>query len=253
MRTIIFLATVLSMTVFANAATRYVNSTGSADFTTIQAAINAAASGDRILVADGLYTGTGNRDIDFDGKNILIASQNGPTNCIIDCNASATDRHRAFYFHSSETNGAVVKGFTVKRGFEENGGAFFCDNSSPVIANCLIVYNGASSCGAGIYCGNLARPKIINCTLSKNIAGSQGSAIYSDNQSKPAILNSILWENDPNEIQSSQIEISYSIISGGYPGLGNFDVPPGFVDYQNDDFHLQSEGWRWDRQSQIWV
>jgi hypothetical protein len=56
-----------------------------ADQPTIQAGIDAAVNGDTVLVADGTYTGVGNRDIDFKGKAITVKSENGPENCIIDC------------------------------------------------------------------------------------------------------------------------------------------------------------------------
>ncbi|GAG11887.1 unnamed protein product, partial [marine sediment metagenome] len=51
------------------------------EYSTIQAAIDDANDGDTILVADGNYTGPGNRDIEFNGKSITLKSKNGPQNC----------------------------------------------------------------------------------------------------------------------------------------------------------------------------
>ncbi len=52
---------------------------GSADhpFDAIQEGINAAVAGDTVEVADGVYTGNGNRDLDFHGKAITVRSASG--------------------------------------------------------------------------------------------------------------------------------------------------------------------------------
>ena len=80
---------------FAHAATRYVG-TGEG-YATIQSAIDASSDGDMIIVRDGTYTGTGNRDIDFKGKAIHLKSENGPDTCIVDCEGSEAERDRAGY------------------------------------------------------------------------------------------------------------------------------------------------------------
>lgn len=53
---------------------------------TIQAAIDAAASGDEVVLADGVYGGEGNRDNVIDGKALTVRSVSGdPELCVIDC------------------------------------------------------------------------------------------------------------------------------------------------------------------------
>jgi hypothetical protein len=49
-----------------------VDDDGPADFNNIQAAIDDSNDGDKIIVADGTYTGEGNRDIDYQGKAIIL-------------------------------------------------------------------------------------------------------------------------------------------------------------------------------------
>ncbi len=44
------------------------------DKATIQGGINVAVDGDTVLVADGTYTGDGNRRIDFGGRAIVVVS-----------------------------------------------------------------------------------------------------------------------------------------------------------------------------------
>ena len=57
---------------------------GGAQFTTILPAIANAAEGDTILVAPGTYTGLGNHDLDFQGKNLVLTSSHGAEQTIID-------------------------------------------------------------------------------------------------------------------------------------------------------------------------
>ncbi len=76
----------------AQATTYVVKSDGKGDFPNIQAAINAAASGDTVALTDGVFTGDGNRDISFLGKAMVLRSLSGnPVGCRISA-PQPTDR-----------------------------------------------------------------------------------------------------------------------------------------------------------------
>ncbi|MBU0618046.1 MAG: hypothetical protein KKI02_10040, partial [Planctomycetes bacterium] len=128
------------------------------DYPTIQAAIDASVDGEVVLVADGTYVGEGNKNLDFGGKAITVRSENGPENCIIDCE----NDEDGFRFHSGETSDAIVDGFTIRNG--DTG--ITCSNSSPMILNCRIT----GCTGAGVGCGD-GSPTIINCGISGNAYG----------------------------------------------------------------------------------
>ena len=185
------IAVFLSITGLAAPATFTVAGNGSGDFTTIQAALDAAVGGvDEIVVANGTYTGVGNRDLDFKGKAIVLRSIGGAANCIIDCQGQG----RAFIFQSGEGSGTVVDGFTIINGYHPDyGGAIECDGSSPTISNCVIT-NCSSYDGGAIDCYN-ASPIIVYCTIMNNHALNDGGAIECYDGSNPTITDCVITGN----------------------------------------------------------
>ena len=184
MKKLIFALTCLLFAIPCQARIITVDDNETADFNNIQAAIDDSNDDDTIIVADGTYTGVGNRDIDFLGKAITLRSENGPENCIIDCQGSKSDKHRGFHFHSNEDANSLVDGFTITNGWgpietidtldQSAGGGIYCYQSSPKIKNCIIKDNMASNegslivgSGAGIFC-NYANTVIIDCLIENN-------------------------------------------------------------------------------------
>ncbi len=162
-----------------------------ADSATIQGGINGAVDGDTVMVADGTYTGDGNRDIDFGGKDIVVMSENGPENCIIDCESNG----RGFYFHNGEVSTSVLQGFKIKRGYDVNGGGLYCDSSSPMIIKCTFSGNAANDDGGGMY-NYYGNPTVANCTFMGNSAYRGGG--MSNLNSDPTVTNCTFIGNSAN-------------------------------------------------------
>jgi hypothetical protein len=157
---------------------------------TIQAGIDVAQNSDTVQVADGTYTGEGNKDLDFGGKPITVRSENGPETCIIDCEGEG----RGFYFHSGETEFAVVDGFHIRSGspgVPDLGGGIFVFLSSPTIRNCTISDNTAWY-GAGVFC-QYSDAAIIACTIAENTA-EVGGGIYCEHSS-PTVIGCTISRN----------------------------------------------------------
>jgi predicted outer membrane repeat protein len=144
------------------------------DQPTIQAGIDAAVDGDTVLLASGVYTGPGNRDINCFGKAIVVRSESDdPSTCVIDCESVG----RGFLFTSGEGLKTVLEGVTVTNGSGQHGGAVYCPNGSPTLRNCVFRSSSADIYGGGIYC-RLSSPAITSCLFLENSAGQHGGGIY---------------------------------------------------------------------------
>jgi parallel beta-helix repeat protein len=162
------------------------------DYSTIQAAIDSARSGDIVEVAPSTYRGDGNRNIDFRGKTITVRSSDGSDSTIIDCTGSGSEARRGFYFHGNEGSGSVLRGFTIvgatvpgsdvpsdfvswsSSPVNPVGGGIYCEFSSPIIVDCVIK-RCATELGGGIGVVN-GSPTIIDCVIEDCRAGGVGPA-----------------------------------------------------------------------------
>ena len=140
------------------------------DFSSIQNAINVASNSDSILVWPGLYEET----LDFDGKEIVVSSLYyiADDSLLIESTVLDADENGSVVsFASGESNESILQGFTIQNGTGNNedpdgngtyynyGGGIYCENSDPIIKDCIIQNNICDSGGGGgIFCYN-ASPK----------------------------------------------------------------------------------------------
>jgi hypothetical protein len=144
-----------------------------ADRATIQAAIDAAAPGDVVLVAPGRYAEL----INFAGKAITVRSENGPAVTIIDA-AGRSDP--AVTFAARETAASRLEGFTitgVRATAQDLASGIRILGTSPTIADCIIADNrGFPAGGMNVDRG---RPTIRNVQFLRNAGTDAGGLAVS--------------------------------------------------------------------------
>jgi hypothetical protein len=203
-----------------------------AQYDTIQDAIERSWDGGTVWVADGVYTGVGNRDIDPGGKAITVRSENGPQHCIIDCEGTEADPHRGFYIQRGEDSNTLVSGFTIRNGYapggeytSSSGGAIRCLNSSPTISNCIFEDNRAGWDGGAIN-NDSSSPIISKCIFNFNRSvGNDGGAINNISESHPLIEDcsfrgnqSYDWGGAMRNVFSSSPTVGNCIFRGNIAG-----------------------------------
>lgn len=161
-------------------------------YSTIAAAIAAAAPGQIIEVSPGTYF---EHDLGFAGKAITLRGVGGPQGVVID----AQQLSRVFHFTSADGPAAVLESVTIKGGlaseliapiYSADGGGILASGGCPTIRNCVIRdckaqsmdYDGTLSAvgrGGGIACLG-AILTIENSTIDNCRAGGWGYPSIND-------------------------------------------------------------------------
>ncbi|MDP8267868.1 MAG: FlgD immunoglobulin-like domain containing protein [Candidatus Tenebribacter davisii] len=185
MKTKLYLLLILlCLTALLNSTTWHIKQDGTGNFTTIQEGIDASTDADTLLV----YPGTYYENLNFNGKNIVLASLELTTGDEQYISSTIIDGQRlesCIRIHNGETD-ARIQGFTIQNGFgtqfwsRDGGGILVHDYSTAYITNCTIK-NNIATLGAGLY----ARHGFLHVSglnIYENSAG-WGGAIYLDDDS----------------------------------------------------------------------
>ncbi|MCK4311421.1 MAG: right-handed parallel beta-helix repeat-containing protein [Candidatus Cloacimonetes bacterium] len=106
-------------------------------------------------------------------------------------------------------------------------GGIGCLNAIVEISNNIIVNNNGTSSAFSLKNGSDAL--LVNNTIANNEAIGTYPYLFFIFNSTPIIRNCIIIDNDPIFPGSSDPEVTYTCISGGYTGIGNIDEDPLFV------------------------
>ena len=172
------------------------------EYATIDDGIVAAEVGDTVLVAPGVYSGPGNRSLSFYGKDIVLVSENGAAETVIDVQANSNQPMRGLLIDGGESPAAVVDGFTIINGFmstqpdfappqdlhDLSGGGFKVNlESSPTIRNMIVRNCHSEFTGGGVSIELQSAPTITGVLIEGCTAGIQGGGISVESGSSPVI------------------------------------------------------------------
>ncbi|MCD4690382.1 right-handed parallel beta-helix repeat-containing protein [bacterium] len=239
-RMFILIVVALMVTVASSFATKTVTVdwTGAGDYTTISEGIAAVETGDTVLVAPGTYSGEGNRNLLFYGKEITVMSTGGCDATFID----AENLGRGFMLTLSEGPGTVLSGFTIMNGTAAYGAGIFCDSSSPTITDCHIwgcIATQSNTGGGGIMCRDGGAPTLTDVTFTA-CRGDYGAALMAYYGSTPS-LTRVRFESNMADARGGGCNIELtdgtvtitdcvfignSVISGYGGGLFLFSASP---------------------------
>lgn len=171
----------------------------------------------------------------FDNQTYAISSYSNSSttigHCVFDNNYNGIFAGNSAQLHIrnsvfKNTKNAMSPGL-------RRGAIWLQSNSSATISNSLFLANESNYSGGAILSNSSGLLDVANCNFLGNNANNAGGAISSSGASVQ-VRNSIIWGNTAGQADpgiNGPTTVSHSIVQGDslYPGTGNINVPPLFV------------------------
>ncbi len=168
---------------------------------TVAAGLGAAAAGDEVWVARGVYVERITL-VDgvalyggFIGRELTLAERPGFPRPAGDANETVLDGNQggSVVVVTSTAAATRIDGFTIRNGLAANGGGINCESSTATIVNNTITANAATS-GGGLYCVT-GSPQVWNNRITGNTASSTGGAMAYCGDSQPNVAGNTMEGN----------------------------------------------------------
>jgi predicted outer membrane repeat protein len=165
-----FVFALLMLASVVQAKTLTVEGSGRADFRSIAAAVEAAASGDVIVIEPGTYSG----GIDIAGKVLTLRSRDPNNPNIVGSTGIDCGRGQAFRIGDKGGTRVTLAGLTIHNGHgKSEGGAVLMEEADLDVINCVFRDNTSGRAGGAIYSRD-GRARFVRCTFSGNTTGVEG-------------------------------------------------------------------------------
>jgi predicted outer membrane repeat protein len=175
--------------------------------------------------------------------------------CTFEGNSSNGGGGMHNYFYSSPTLANCR--FIGNSASYGGGGLYNRNNSNPTMTSCIFSGNSADDGGGAMCNDGYCAPIVKSCTFSQNSAPNGNAIVFKhyyggSGASEVQVTNSILWDggDEISNQDGSTIAITYSNVQSGWPGEGNVDADPCFVEpgyrdvngvWVDGDYHLLAD------------
>jgi uncharacterized protein (TIGR02145 family) len=212
---------------------------------------NVKISNNRALNGGGIYS--------YGAGYVITVSDLNLDNSVVKNNI-AVDKGGGIYYNGYylRLQNSLISGNSANDGGGAHiraglGKTVLNSQTSLVLKNLEVSQNNAANYGGGIYfsfygpigIAGIGYRNITHISIVDNVANNEGSGIYNSSNLDPILLpinvnNSIIWDDGTNALVDtySNFQIDYSNIKGSWPGTGNVNTNPIFVNPSNGNFKL---------------